>query len=1354
MNLGRLQFFDKQGYNINATKDALITIDVRSDNNNLSPAQIIGITDISGNLSECIVENYGYNYDMSNLSVKIIEPNLNKEHEIDWPNDAQVFPIDLNISDGQNPEGRITQGVFEVTIDTSLNFYYPSLLYTGALFLKPISVDLIETEELYILELENDQFIRPYAEGDQIYVRMVGYDEQIKLFITDETNEVINWSDELIYDISPYEPNIPLTINIGFKSEDEGVFERKLQIFHVHENEFYLIGEFVINAEAIGQDERFNTHITNFGLPDPKTFPHLFKEADIKEDKVDWELINEKSKHLILEYSNIIPYIGTYKGIINAIKWLGYTDIKIKEWFKNVKENKKLAYDVPYEAKDRSKTILNLKPDERRHLKKLNKLSLAYCITKETGEIDINGDPVITECWDYTIDEILVKLKALKDWLEKHIIGVNARIIEVTGEGIYLEKFNNIIYSTQDKGTRGDLSQSLTPITLEKDSELINGDSSINLTLKELHYNIIEDLENKSFEDMIYYYWNPYDETFTLKNDIEKIYWDSSLGTYTPTSNYLFIDPVYNKLFDFNQYMISYHSSNDTWTLNDPSALFCNSNYPGMYDCITPGITDKCDPNCHPLNDKFKFKPNEVTLVIIDNLPFKPNEKSSTKIYQWDEMQNIFVNVGNNKWLFDMDSIYYSPTFLNPLKDLYDLKWKDSIEKEFGVLTDKFVTNPLFIYENEIKFYNIFDSSSLFYNNHLQVTLEQANLRDASNDIWEDSLQYSIYKDPSGEFTYIFESSTGDKKYSFDFIGFLPDTNYNLEYSWDQDYDAPLLKIKNFYFYDNNGDKISLPLDKTFNLEIIDGKIKSEIYELDESMDTSLNLYKKETDFINFNYDTSLDEQKITLNIIYESPRYPVYHFDPSLYYFLGPDAAMTIDNSIYNFQVNHIGKHNIEVFGWDAYNNIYRNFIRKPYDVWVKYPEINIFSSDLTLNNYNHDITLQPEDVSNLVTENFEPIFERQVHLKGIELKYDNSLNEFYIEVPSISYFVDVPEPGNIARFLNLTEKVIERNGNYFTVNINYEKFLDDPRVNLILYNKKNQTIIAESDHNINQTNGNIFRIYGVDSSYAITDETELYIQNRQRYHIDKDYLGDTSIYIPTNKAYKQIFEPNQLMSIVIQDISNNKYWGSTYKVISKETSTNGDVMYYLDKPIYMPDEIKADPNYKATIQYANSKYVDLKIDIKDAIEEYDPFENYNSFKIYFNDTYHQKFYLDDTFTFTNLDFDHQQVMDEWFNYTEDTSLLDLINHKFYNYIDKISPDSDTLLLFDALYDSSNYMLNQKNIWNFYYNNDKKKLLTVLNKQVPYIFRDKGYYDIEVESYDSYGNLITNLKEGILEII
>jgi len=58
---------------------------------------------------------------------------------------------------------------------------------------------------------------------------------------------------------------------------------------------FYM-GLISIKVEVEGEDERFRTLLTNFGVPDPVYYSNIFAEQDYAEQGKDYELINRKSK--------------------------------------------------------------------------------------------------------------------------------------------------------------------------------------------------------------------------------------------------------------------------------------------------------------------------------------------------------------------------------------------------------------------------------------------------------------------------------------------------------------------------------------------------------------------------------------------------------------------------------------------------------------------------------------------------------------------------------------------------------------------------------------------------------------------------------------------------------------------------------------------------------------------------------------------------------------------------------------------------------------------------------------------------------------------------------------------------
>lgn len=469
------KIFDKSGSPIGLFANSYV--DLRFDDpHGGTNASAYLITGYDGTVDSIEVTNSGYMYDPSTTTVYYNSVLGDGEHEV--PAGTVVSYTDVSVF---NPLPANVKGIESITMDSSIQFMYPSVVYNGNVYMNPVSQGLVETEHLFFLEETSTGYVRPFdTEYATLVLQFVGNENEISFFQVDEASQTVLWTDIISVSLGPndevntqyYNANdnvmmntgvSPITVNIGFRSDEEGVYKRTMRIYNVVGGEYYTIAEIDVNAQSIGEDERFRALIENFGLPDPLDMPKVFKETDINEDMLDYQVLNYKSKHMILEHSNIMPFIGTYKGLINAIKWLGYDDITIREWFKNVKDGRKLSLQVPFDAKDRLQTMLSFTPDQRKTLKKLNQLSINYCMTRETGDVDEYGVPITENCYSYSIDEVLIKLFALKDWLEKNIIGVNARIIDITGEGVYFDRYSNAVYSTGSLGFSDFYEESMTP---------------------------------------------------------------------------------------------------------------------------------------------------------------------------------------------------------------------------------------------------------------------------------------------------------------------------------------------------------------------------------------------------------------------------------------------------------------------------------------------------------------------------------------------------------------------------------------------------------------------------------------------------------------------------------------------------------------------------------------------------------------------------------------------------------------------------------------------------------------------------------------------------------------------------
>jgi len=1201
MNIQDWIIFSKVGSNLTLTANPLIPLQFTSITG--VGAEGFIITDPSENAITTKITNNGYLYDGT---ISVGYSYLFDSAPVSLTSsDASIITTDVSIF---NPNPTNTLTISDVilsptfSVDLCTNFVYPSVTYSSTVFLKPVSVKLIETEHLFIFQESSlGALSRPYDNiNPYLSFKFIGEENQIQFFIVDEDKQEIEWTDEIIFDTSILVADIPLTINIGFRADQEGVYERSLGIYHIIDGEYRTLGEILVTAQAIGEDERFRDLLANFGLPDPKDFSDIFKETDINEDMLDWEILNPKSKHMILEHDKIMPYVGTYKALINALKWLGYDDIYVREWFKNVKENKKISFIVPFDAKDRTQTILMFSPEERKIFKKLNELSLVYCLTRETGEIDNWGTLETENCYSYNIKEIFVKLLALKQWLERNIIGINCRIIDITGEGIYFERYLNLIYTTDNIGYNLNIEQSLTPMTLDKSSELIKGDASICLTIKEIESPTINQYRLR-FSDMIYH------------------------------------------IYDASTHL--------TYHYGDPSLLTLDTS-------------------------------------------------------------NYLINIGA--------PIAY------PVKTLRDIQWKLSVEKpDAGVIGVEQVSNPLFILENEIRFYNILDTSSIFHNvsTNLNLLLEKVYFRDPSIDEWINSIAYSLYPN-SSENGYILESSIGDVILFDNYMNLQPEPNAILQYAVDANYKVPLLSANEYFsFIDSSNSKNFFP--KTYYLDILDGKI---------IMDASGNTQY----FINFQYDTSLDEQMITLNAVYQSDRMPLFIIDSCAYFYGDPsmhnggDASVfAIDNAYYCMGINHIGDYNIEVFGWDGYNTPFYNRINSSYNVWIKHPTIySLIDNCCNISCVSTYMSL--DDVSALIAQNTNPLYDRHIPLQGLSLQIDSN-GEPYISVPSITYFQDIPESNTLNRFFNMTERVLTIADPVITIDPDFQDFYTGDDIRLVKFDKGKYSLLIEASSHILNATVNTLTLDNIDSNINIDSSSDVYIIN-DTYRSVKNASNNGSNFLCDVSGYT--FGVNQLVGIIVSDGSTGYSWGSSYRVLTVNGSThtfNAEIpQFFLNNP----------GRYTIKTKHSYSSYANMTLTTDTATEVN------NTFNIYLKDTNCQEYYLDNTFVIINILFDQDQVNKQWYNVSDN-----LINSEFYYHPEPIVVDVSTLVILKSVYDNSTYLLNQKNIWTVYYNLTDTILMKVYNESVPYVFDTSGYYDVKVESYDSYGNIITKMYEGLIKV-
>jgi len=249
-----------------------------------------------------------------------------------------------------------------------------------------------------------------------------------------------------------------LTINFALSSRSENTYKRTLQL--VDKSTGKIIAEFVVYGETVEEDERLKVMTQNFGYQVLAQDSSIFKETDINEILPDWQEVNMKRKEMMLEAQNIYTFLGSYKGLVNAIKFFGYNNLTIKEYWKNVDKtsprfgkyihsNPIGAFDPVVNYNDNSIELPNKK------FRKTSLFSLIYRINKITpNSYDIEDLPNTEEVFDYSLEEVLIKLYGLKRKLEKDFLPLNAHIKDIIGEADFfgLQEVTNTI-SRNDANT-------------------------------------------------------------------------------------------------------------------------------------------------------------------------------------------------------------------------------------------------------------------------------------------------------------------------------------------------------------------------------------------------------------------------------------------------------------------------------------------------------------------------------------------------------------------------------------------------------------------------------------------------------------------------------------------------------------------------------------------------------------------------------------------------------------------------------------------------------------------------------------------------------------------------------------
>ncbi len=302
------------------------------------------------------------------------------------------------------------------------------------------------------------------------------------------------------------------------------------------------------------EDIRYKTELTNAGKNITADDIFIFKTYDINEQGVDWGFLNRKRKEMLMVKDEIYPYVGSYKAIINAINYFGYNDLELFEYYRNININSVefghlYKVEIPdifdntvagWKAND---FIKHTMPNE--NYEDTNLFNLTYRIT------DIDGNNILL----YSLSEVLIKLQGLKYWLQRNIIPISHRILDITGKADFVAP-NSIVHRNYDvKGFN--VKQSMSPFDFKINEAYlmpVNSGSTV--------YNVVVDFYNED-KDLVPDY-------FDIKIRTYKTYpeW-FPFKTYSTGDIVSYYQQIYESVIDVNRINDPRKYQNTTpWNIN------------------------------------------------------------------------------------------------------------------------------------------------------------------------------------------------------------------------------------------------------------------------------------------------------------------------------------------------------------------------------------------------------------------------------------------------------------------------------------------------------------------------------------------------------------------------------------------------------------------------------------------------------------------------------------------------------------------------------------------------------------------------------------------------------------------
>lgn len=198
---------------------------------------------------------------------------------------------------------------------------------------------------------------------------------------------------------------------------------------------------YTIGAEFYSENESLYINLSNLGVEIPEAIQKAFYTSNVHEDKRDNILLNRKFKELLSNYWDVIANRGSYKSLINSLKWFEYGDlVSLKEIWSHTEND-----ITTYFEQDIHTTMKEKYHDHMINTSKTTYMALNLALERDAvGKYDEYKNPLLEKIIsDVTIEDLSLKMSMLGNFYETYFMPIHTDLIRSTIE--------NVVYTTPIK---------------------------------------------------------------------------------------------------------------------------------------------------------------------------------------------------------------------------------------------------------------------------------------------------------------------------------------------------------------------------------------------------------------------------------------------------------------------------------------------------------------------------------------------------------------------------------------------------------------------------------------------------------------------------------------------------------------------------------------------------------------------------------------------------------------------------------------------------------------------------------------------------------------------------------------